>query len=433
MRAMLAVVASIALAVMSWGSYIPVLHKGQLAMEGSRLRPFICVGLAYFAIAVVAPLLMLAARGEKGSWTPKGLIYSLLGGAFGALGALGVILAQNAGGSPLFVIPLIFGCAPVVNTFVTMSLNKSYREVGPFFLAGLILVISGAVTVLVFRPGAGPFVGSLYSLIWVAFTALCWGIYGPILHKGQAAMAGSRLRPFLCVGLAYIVIAVAIPFVLLGAGVEARVRHDSLRLRPETTSEGDPAAPVKLQFAVTEGAADGAKPIAQASVYLNGELVGDTDSFGKLNLEAARGTNALRVVKAGYGEFAQNVELSGNAQATLALEAPHSAWTTKGILYSLAGGAAGALGALGIILAFNWGGKPIYVMPLVFGGAPVVGTVITLAMAGGSVTPSPYFFAGLITVAVGAVTVLVFAPKPHPHAAPAKREAAPRKATATVP
>ncbi len=61
-------------------------------------------------------------------------------------------------------------------------------------------------------------------------------------------------------------------------------------------------------------------------------------------------------------------------------------------------------------------------MPLVFGGAPVVGTVISLVLAG--VTPSPYFFAGLIAVTVGAVTVLVFAPKPHVHAAPARRETA---------
>ena len=42
------------------------------------------------------------------------------------------------------------------------------------------------------------------------------------------------------------------------------------------------------------------------------------------------------------------------------------------------GGAAGALGALGIIMAFNFGGKPVYVMPLIFGGAPVVNTFFTI-------------------------------------------------------
>ena len=34
-------------------------------------------------------------------------------------------------------------------------------------------------------------------------------------------------------------------------------------------------------------------------------------------------------------------------------------------------GALGALGALCVILALRWGGKPIYVAPLVFAGAPV--------------------------------------------------------------
>ena len=48
----------------------------------------------------------------------------------------------------------------------------------------------------------------------IALAALCWGSYGPILHKGQMKMAGSRLRPFLCVGLAYFVIAVLLPLPL---------------------------------------------------------------------------------------------------------------------------------------------------------------------------------------------------------------------------
>ncbi len=46
--------------------------------------------------------------------------------------------------------------------------------------------------------------------------AFCWGVYGPVLHKGQMAMQGSRLRPFICVGLAYFLIAVLVPLALLG-------------------------------------------------------------------------------------------------------------------------------------------------------------------------------------------------------------------------
>ena len=82
----------------------------------------------------------------------------------------------------------------------------------------------------------------------------------------------------------------------------------------------------------------------------------------------------------------------------------------------MAGGAAGAIGALGIIMAFNFGGKPIYVMPLVFGGAPIVNTFTTVVAEGTYTDLSPLFLASLIVVIAGAATVLVFAPR---HAKPA--------------
>jgi hypothetical protein len=257
----------------------------------------------------------------------------------------------------------------------------------------------------------------------VAFTALCWGIYGPILHKGQAAMSGSRLRPFLCVGIAYIVIAVAIPFALLFAGAEPAARDHRLTVRPAASS-----AKEIVQLKVTAGS--GETPLEQAEVYLDGERVGTTDRNG--NVDLPTGSAEIRIVKSGYRDASQKIDLDGKSQIEVKLEPERSAWNATGIIYSLAGGAAGALGALGIILAFNFGGKPVYVMPLVFGGAPVVGTIISLAMTAGGGRPSPYFFAGLIAVAVGAVTVLVFAPKPHPVPAAAKRHAPERDAKSLV-
>ena len=69
--------------------------------------------------------------------------------------------------------------------------------------------------------------------------------------------------------------------------------------------------------------------------------------------------------------------------------------------------------ALGIILAFNFGGKPVYVMPLVFGGVPVVNTFVSVIQQGTMGQIGPVFIAGLILVAVGAIVVLVFAPRGH--------------------
>ncbi len=151
------VIASIALTAICWGVYGPVLHRGQTAMEGSRLRPLLMVGMAYFVIAVVIPGIWLYTRGEKGDWTFGGALWSAGGGVAGAIGALGIILAFTFGGKPTYVMPLVFGCAPVVNAFLTIYWAGSWNEVRPIFLAGLILVAAGAVTVLLSVPkGHGP-------------------------------------------------------------------------------------------------------------------------------------------------------------------------------------------------------------------------------------------------------------------------------------
>lgn len=382
-----------------WGVYGPVLHIGQEQMAGGEgkatLRPFICVGIAYFLIAVVYPLVVLFTKGEKGNWSPSGSVWSFVAGAVGAVGALGIILSFKFGGSPVYVMPLVFGLAPIVNTLVTMTMAGTYKKASiPFFL-GIIIVAVGAAGVLSFKPTAekpktfvpeeaqnqlatdtrltpvvfqsenqsdetksdsklSDPVGTTSTedaqkkadqfesvkkqmkeeltkktpeaALWlvglcIGVTALCWGAYGPVLHKGQAKMGGSRLRPFLCVGWAYFAIAVIVPYFLLSTFPE------------------------------------------------NG----------------------------GWNQ-------------------------TGGVMWSLLAGAAGAVGALGIIYAFNFGGKPIFIMPLVFGFAPVVNTLTETISKNLIGQVSTYFMISLLMVILGAVMVLVFAPrgpKPKPASEPA--------------
>ena len=146
----------IALTVVCWGAYGSVLHKGQAGLEGNKLKPLICVGAAYFIVAIIVPALILAAQGKLGGgWSFSGITWSLIAGSAGALGALGIILALTSGGKPIYVMPLVFGCAPVVNVFVSMYFAKiPLRNVSPIFIAGMILVSVGAVVVLVFQPRA---------------------------------------------------------------------------------------------------------------------------------------------------------------------------------------------------------------------------------------------------------------------------------------
>lgn len=319
------VIGSIGLTATCWGIYGPLLKWGQDDLGGNRLRAFLCVGIAYFVIAVVVPLVMMYASGKKGKWSAKGVIWSLTAGAVGAIGALGIIFAFTFGGKPVYVMPLVFGCAPVINSFWTIYWQKTWKEINAFFAAGLILVAVGGMTVLFFAPHKGPagaaalgVVDYLLIVASVGVTAACWGIYGPLLHWGQMGLGGDRVRAFLCVGISYFVIAVIVPVAMLA------------------------------------------------------------------------------------GSVAQS-------------------WTASGALWALASGAAGAFGALGVILAFNYGGKPVYVMPLIFGCAPVMNSFWTIYWTGTWGELSPFFAAGLILAAVGAMTVLFFAPTHHKPAGEAKK------------
>ncbi len=147
MKSFLNILLFILVAIISWGVYGPLLKAGQTLMHGAW-RPFMCVGLAYFIIAIVVPMVLIQVFGEKGHWSTTGIIWSIIAGACGAVGALGVILAAKNGGNMLYVMPLVFGGAPVINAFVTIYLAKAFKQVGPVFYAGLILVIAGSVTVL---------------------------------------------------------------------------------------------------------------------------------------------------------------------------------------------------------------------------------------------------------------------------------------------
>ena len=152
----LLILAGISLTVACWGMYGPVLHEGQHHLGNNRLKPLICVGAAYFIVAIILPVVILASRGQlAGEWSVSGISWSMIAGAAGAFGAMGIILALTSGGRPVYVMPIVFGGAPVVNVFLSMYWSKSWKEgISPIFYAGLILVIAGAATVLVFAPKA---------------------------------------------------------------------------------------------------------------------------------------------------------------------------------------------------------------------------------------------------------------------------------------
>ena len=138
-------------AVLSWGIYGPMLHKGQLQL-GNPLRALLCVGVAYFLVGVLVPVVVLSAQGQLNGFTSAGTQAATLAGTLGALGAVFIIFSYKYGGLPVNVMPLVFGGAPVVNVLYTMMIHPPKSAINPMFYAGLLCASLGAGMVLYFRP-----------------------------------------------------------------------------------------------------------------------------------------------------------------------------------------------------------------------------------------------------------------------------------------
>ena len=138
-------------AVLSWGMYGSLLHRGQVAL-GSPMKALLCVGIAYFLIGVLGPVVMLAAQGQLGGFNTGGTVTAVIAGALGALGALAIILSFRAGGSPLIVMPLVFGGAPLVNVLVTTLQHPPRTAPSPLLYLGFLLAAVGAFMVLYYKP-----------------------------------------------------------------------------------------------------------------------------------------------------------------------------------------------------------------------------------------------------------------------------------------
>jgi hypothetical protein len=138
-------------AVLSWGAYGVLLHKGQVLL-GNPLKALLCVGVAYFLIGVLVPVATLSAQGGLSNFNSTGLITATVAGALGAAGAACIIYAFRTGGLPLYVMPLVFGGAPIVNVLVSLAIHPPKSAINPMLYVGFVLASAGAAMVLYFRP-----------------------------------------------------------------------------------------------------------------------------------------------------------------------------------------------------------------------------------------------------------------------------------------
>lgn len=413
----------VAVAFFCWGVYGPVLHQGQMGLgdgeSRSLLRPFICVGVAYFLIAVVFPLIVLYRNGEKGHWSIRGIWWSFAAGCLGALGALGIIIAFKFRGAPVFVMPLVFGCAPVINTFVSMMMNRTLSDASKMFYVGVTLVALGAAGVMYFKPSKPAAGHSRLAPATSTFESAPQGAsYTLAQFNSQSATSWSIIR------------------------FQDPENKPPTQTPPPVTLPGNqPAtgaeAPAATQTPVEPGSEtpDTKSPPADSQ-----PVAPPADSSSSNFMMVVFGIALTALCWGAYGPILHAGQAAmgqsrfrpflcvGLAYFALAVVIPvllspqfpePGGWNNfGGIMWSLLGGAAGAGGALGIIYAFNSGGKPVYVMPLVFGFAPVVNTFTEITTKNlFDQIPTP-FYASLLLVILGAVTVLVCAPKGHAKPAP---------------
>jgi hypothetical protein len=169
------------IAGLSWGTYVPIIFYGGTELStkpgtiGGRLASILCVGVAYFVMAVVIPVVVMNTRDDaQPSWKPNGLIFSGLAGIMGAVGAICVIFASKAavdqakieGINPatyrVYIAPLIFCLAPMINTLLSLVWHPkpgdplhfgfdlpSYKLVG-----GIVLIAAGVFLVLLSKEQA---------------------------------------------------------------------------------------------------------------------------------------------------------------------------------------------------------------------------------------------------------------------------------------
>lgn len=148
--------------VFAWGTYGNLLHTGQLNMGdpvNGRYKAFLFVGVAYFLVAVLAPLAVLFANGATWNMPAKGMSWSLIAGCAGAIGAFGILLAFGAKGTPAVVMSIVFAGAPIVNAIVSMMVHPPAGGASSIrwqFVAGILFAAIGGCMVTLYKPPPAP-------------------------------------------------------------------------------------------------------------------------------------------------------------------------------------------------------------------------------------------------------------------------------------
>ena len=158
-------------AVLTWGAYVVTVDHGRTKLaEGmprthmsvAAMRAFLFIGIAYFVMAVIVPGIYLAMNkppaGTDPGFNMRGSVLSTIAGVLGAAGALCIVFAvghaRRSGGAnaAIYVAPLVFAFAPIVNAIVSLIIEPPAERPKVWFYLGLAMAAGGAAMVLINKP-----------------------------------------------------------------------------------------------------------------------------------------------------------------------------------------------------------------------------------------------------------------------------------------
>jgi hypothetical protein len=147
---------AVALVWVFWGKYGVQVHSAIEGFGKSGIRAMISLSGAYVAVAVVAMSVVWLGLDSNATFNAPGFARGLVAGLITTLGAWGIVFGNRyVKGGPSIVMPLVFGGAPVVNSFYAMEVSgAAWSSVDARFWIGIAVIIVGGYLVLSNKPEA---------------------------------------------------------------------------------------------------------------------------------------------------------------------------------------------------------------------------------------------------------------------------------------
>lgn len=158
MRTYLPIIFALGTAI-CWGLYGPTLGIARLAdVDHSPFKPYVGIGFAYLAIAIVGGLLGMWYLGDSFDLTSPGTMWGTGAGVLGALGALSLTLCMFSGGArmPHAVMPIVFGGAVTISALYPLVTSGGQLKASPMLWVGIAGMAISVVIIAANTPHVSP-------------------------------------------------------------------------------------------------------------------------------------------------------------------------------------------------------------------------------------------------------------------------------------